>query len=320
MADVSPGEHTSSFRRFRIEAVSEDRGAELDRAYGTAGGIDSALETFRYVGAGDADVSMRGAEVEGTRAGRMAPRADHIVFWIGDGTATIEDDRTGTVTVVTPGHPVVLSASVPYGFRADTRKVTLLHLSDRVLRATLAARGRLVRGPLLFDQQPDIRTALGPLRAILRARASHIADEHLDGAGRRALDAEVAAAVLDAFPLVEPPAGPPSSPAARAADWIRENAGVPVTLQDIAAAAGLSERGVQGAFRRTFGESPMERLRAERLDGARRDLEVEGPDVLVSEVARRWQFAHLGRFAASYAERFGEAPSETLRRARTGRS
>ncbi|WP_218944480.1 hypothetical protein, partial [Curtobacterium sp. csp3] len=58
-----------SFRRFHVEAISEDRGDELDGIYGISGGVDSALETFRYVGAGDADVSMRGAEVEGTRAG-----------------------------------------------------------------------------------------------------------------------------------------------------------------------------------------------------------------------------------------------------------
>jgi AraC-like DNA-binding protein len=35
----------------------------------------------------------------------------------------------------------------------------------------------------------------------------------------------------------------------------------------------------------------------------------------VAAVAHRWGFAHLGRFASAYRCRFGEPPSDTLRRA-----
>ena len=38
--------------------------------------------------------------------------------------------------------------------------------------------------------------------------------------------------------------------------------------------------------------------------------------VTVSEVAYRWGFTHLGRFAGAYRERFGETPSQTLRSTR----
>jgi len=34
----------------------------------------------------------------------------------------------------------------------------------------------------------------------------------------------------------------------------------------------------------------------------------------VAEVAYRWGFTHLGRFAHDYRARYGEAPSTTLRR------
>jgi AraC-like DNA-binding protein len=37
--------------------------------------------------------------------------------------------------------------------------------------------------------------------------------------------------------------------------------------------------------------------------------------VSVAEVAARWGFSHLGRFAAAYRKRYGESPSHTLREA-----
>ena len=36
---------------------------------------------------------------------------------------------------------------------------------------------------------------------------------------------------------------------------------------------------------------------------------------LPSEIASRWGFSHLGRFAVEYRLRFGEDPSETLAQA-----
>ena len=36
--------------------------------------------------------------------------------------------------------------------------------------------------------------------------------------------------------------------------------------------------------------------------------------VTVTQVAERWGFHHLGSFAVEYRKRWGEAPSETLRR------
>ena len=57
-------------------------------------------------------------------------------------------------------------------------------------------------------------------------------------------------------------------------------------------------------------------LRQARLARARRDL-LEGlPGTTVTQTALQWGFQHLGRFSGEYARRFGESPSDTLRRAR----
>ena len=51
----------------------------------------------------------------------------------------------------------------------------------------------------------------------------------------------------------------------------------------------------------------------EELDAVRKELRAKASgEVSVTEVAHRWGFAHLGRFSASYAHRFGERPSTTL--------
>jgi transcriptional regulator GlxA family with amidase domain len=72
---------------------------------------------------------------------------------------------------------------------------------------------------------------------------------------------------------------------------------------------------VQESFRRVFDVSPLTYLRHVRLDRVRDELLESGPQAgAVGDVARRWGFAHLGRFSAAYAERFGEYPKETLRR------
>ncbi|MEJ2865236.1 AraC family transcriptional regulator [Actinomycetospora flava] len=87
-----------------------------------------------------------------------------------------------------------------------------------------------------------------------------------------------------------------------------------LTVADLAACAGVSERALHAAFRRELGTTPMAYLRTRRLEAAREDLLTAEPGDGVTEIALRHGFSHLGRFAAAYRVRFGEAPSTTLRR------
>jgi transcriptional regulator GlxA family with amidase domain len=129
----------------------------------------------------------------------------------------------------------------------------------------------------------------------------------------------MAAAIAVAFRFVEEGdvhvgvAGPRSL--RRALAFIDDHAGEPITLAEIAAAAGLSPRGLQDAFRRRLGSTPMAELQRVRLAGAHDELEREDPaSARVEEIARRWGFAHPSRFAAVYRRQYGELPSQTLRR------
>jgi transcriptional regulator GlxA family with amidase domain len=86
------------------------------------------------------------------------------------------------------------------------------------------------------------------------------------------------------------------------------------TVTDLATIAGIGVRVLQESFRQHVGMSPLSYLRRLRLDGVHAELtRADAWHVTVSEVAYRWGFTHLGRFAGAYRERFGEAPSQTLR-------
>ncbi|CAB4786644.1 unannotated protein [freshwater metagenome] len=83
----------------------------------------------------------------------------------------------------------------------------------------------------------------------------------------------------------------------------------------MARAAGVSIRSLQDGFKRYVGMSPTEYLRDVRLNRVREDLLSERAlSTSIADIAFSWGFTHLGRFAKTYHDRFGELPSETLRR------
>jgi AraC-like DNA-binding protein len=112
-----------------------------------------------------------------------------------------------------------------------------------------------------------------------------------------------------------------TAPAAvrRAVAFLEDHAASPVSMPEVAAAARVSVRSLQSLFRRHLGTTPLEHLHGIRLEAARRELLEAGDPrerMAVRDVAARWGFGNSGRFARNYAARFGERPSETLRRAR----
>ena len=100
----------------------------------------------------------------------------------------------------------------------------------------------------------------------------------------------------------------------RVQEFLRAHAHEPVTATQLAEIAGCSLRGLYAGFQEFSGQSPMQFLRDLRLDHVRADLLAGNASASVSSVALRWGFSHLGRFSADYKARYGEHPSETLRR------
>ncbi|KRB83140.1 hypothetical protein ASE00_13090 [Sphingomonas sp. Root710] len=101
----------------------------------------------------------------------------------------------------------------------------------------------------------------------------------------------------------------------RAEDYIERHLAEPITLGDIALAADVPVRTLLNSFEKFRAVSPMRHLRHRRLDHAHRLLMGGDPCLTVAEAALDAGFTHLGRFSQAYRERFGESPSEGLRRA-----
>ena len=100
----------------------------------------------------------------------------------------------------------------------------------------------------------------------------------------------------------------------RAMAFIDEQAHTGITVADIAAAACVTIRALQLAFRRHLDTTPTGYLRRVRLDRAHHDLLAADPArASVTAVAYRWGFPSSSRFAAYYRAAYGVPPGDTLR-------
>jgi AraC-like DNA-binding protein len=92
----------------------------------------------------------------------------------------------------------------------------------------------------------------------------------------------------------------------------------PVSIPEVAHAAGVSVRGLQLIFQRQLGVSPLLHLRTLRLHAARDALIDEATmGTTVADIARRFGYSNSGRFSTHYRNEFGEPPATSLQRVRS---
>ncbi len=89
-----------------------------------------------------------------------------------------------------------------------------------------------------------------------------------------------------------------------------------LTISELAAEAGISMRALELAFRKEFDTTPRDYVFQSRLRRAHEELTRAAPGATtVTDVAVKWGFGHVGRFARRYRESFGVNPSNALGRA-----
>jgi AraC-like DNA-binding protein len=200
-------------------------------------------------------------------------------------------------------------------------------LNGSALERHLAALlGEQSAGNLDFAPAIDLDTGSG--RSVARYVLMAVADLEQDASvlqnpfTMRAFEDFISTALLLAHPhnytealhRVQKPPAPRN--VKRALDFMEANMDVPISIADIVAAAGVPGRTLFKHFKDWRGISPMQHLRNARFAKVRQVLLQAGSEGSVTDIAMRWGFAHMGRFAVEYRQRFGETPSDTLRRPR----
>jgi AraC-like DNA-binding protein len=87
----------------------------------------------------------------------------------------------------------------------------------------------------------------------------------------------------------------------------------PLNMEDTSRDIGVASRSLRYALKSILGISPSQFALRRRMDMARDAL--QRGNCTVKDVARRFGFWEMGRFAISYRKLYGEPPSITLKRA-----
>jgi AraC-like DNA-binding protein len=308
--------------------VFETSGADLDaaravfeQAYEASGFLPERTERafgYRFRTVGDQTMSFRSTRFDARMVGEVDSGDQVSIAWVTDGGGVLDVGRDEVA--LAPGRPVVFPSGRPYRFDLADVRQSVVQFDRTFLERVAAEAYGTEPGTLVFDHtavpgadavrawnhqvQEASRLVLGNTSVSVLALA--------DTARRTAL------ALLSTFPhritarQVPLPAGA-TGRVRSAIEYMHAAAHTPITTTDVAEHVGLSIRGLQQAFQRQVGIAPNALLRGIRLDRVRDELRAGTPaDTTVASVAVDWGFAHLGRFSAAYARRFGEYPRDTL--------
>jgi AraC-like DNA-binding protein len=272
--------------------------------------------TFRYTAIGDDELTLRATQFAGRVTGTVLTQGEYIVSWLTAGQGAT--DLAGAPVKLEYGRPAMFANDRLAEFDFTDYRQNLMHFDGSFLER-IAGEVEGTSGPILFDT--TARPSGEQLRrwaASVTTVASVVYDDTSTALLRAEANRAAAIALLETFPhtALHAPVeiGLPSGGKTRAAvEYMIANAHLPIRTEDVADAVGMSQRSLQAAFRREHDITAIDYLRRVRLDRVQEELRRSDPGrATVAEIAQRWGFAHLGRFSASYTNRFGEYPSTTL--------
>jgi len=231
--------------------------------------------------------------------------------------------------LVSPGEHVVLDAHTMYQLRWEENctlfnvRLPRTEFETAVAELTGAGESGAIRFPLSWHPSKQGMMAVRKVTHFLLRNAGPSGLLSSGALMRSQMIRMLVASIIEAYGGAVRTADAGSSgdvrpPAVRRAIAYLEGAAAEdVRIGDVAAAARLSTRALQDAFRTYLDTTPMSYLKSIRLARAHADLRqasLEG-GTTVADVAYRWGFGNLGRFAADYRREFGRSPSEVLRAA-----
>lgn len=223
--------------------------------------------------------------------------------------------------VTTPGAPLRIT------FAHDSPQL-LIRIEERAMAAHLTRLlGRSLTRPLEFDPEFDLATDAAmrwhTAVQLIHTEVFHPGSLIQRGQGIGAVEELVMSSLLQLQPsthhaefLAPPQPDQRRAVVQNAMNYVDDHLAERITMSALAKAVHMSVRSIQQGFREELGVTPMTYVRERRLERVHEELTdaIPSDGVTVTAVAERWGFNHLGSFAVEYRKRWGEAPSDTLRR------
>jgi len=161
------------------------------------------------------------------------------------------------------------------------------------------------------------RAVVGQLEAIAREEPAVLESAVGQRAAGQKLLREVRNLLAAPNPIELTPgrhAVPPRQIIRMAMDFVEQHDRECLSVEQLATAAGVSERTLRDAFLKYFGVPPVQYLNRRSLHQIRKALLAADPSAAtVTEIATQFGVWHFSRMAGDYRLLFGELPSETLR-------
>ena len=209
--------------------------------------------------------------------------------------------------------------------RSDNSELLLLRVSiEDLMRHFRKLEKKPFNGPLIFKPNIDLRSCLGSkLKRLLNNLIYELEHNNLlktSPTFRKAYDEMLLTAFLslphnledllyeDRLHSVSPRI------VSRAEEYMQAHLQEDITITDLLQICNCSRSSFFSAFQNFRGYTPKEFLTKQRLQSVRQKLLKAQSEESVSSIALNCGFTHLSRFSQAYRKRFGELPSETLRK------
>jgi AraC-like DNA-binding protein len=296
-------------RRYRIEPESY-RTESLMASVGT-------LRLSRNSHNRAKETTVRAPGMDGFAISMIERGAGQLVL-PGSHEPLIGDATTGLIYKGDPGTRLTAS---------DLQSRLYLRLPAVLLRRKLEALldgqrvGSLAFEPT-FDQTRGAGATIRRMADFLFAELQHADTLLTNEIAARSFEDNLVLSVLLALPnnytdrLARQNAAAAPGNVKRAEAFMQANAGTPLTIAEIAEAAGCGVRALQIAFQRFRGTTPMQVLQQARLEQARTEMLRVGQTKSLARIAAEYGFSSPTRFAQSFRRKYGVYPSEVQRERR----